>query len=232
LYNFALAYLWVMHLLIITALVSAFFTADVEYNNQDPVVQFWTWFQLNEKKLQNYDKDPARYIGEIHTQLQKIAPGLAVEGEATRNGIRNITITADGDETLFPIVQELVKKSPKLSGWNFIAFRQRVDFESANELSIRAGDIELAVKDMKFFPVREKDSLDIIIYVKGITEDNYMEVAYHGLILLDNLLGEYDCVMKVRSYDFHPMPAKKEELAELKALITLPAYLDRPGLKD
>ncbi|MCR6719679.1 MAG: hypothetical protein NVV59_05150 [Chitinophagaceae bacterium] len=190
--------------------------ANVVFNNQDPVVQFWTWFQLNEKRLSQYESNPEAYFGEIHQQLQKIAPGLAIEGAPAKDGIRNITITADGNEELFYVVQDIVNKAPALPGWRFIAFRQRVPASAAESLSIKVGKLELSVKDMKFFPIIDKDTLDVIIYAKGINDDNYLDVAYHSLILLDNLLGEYDCVMKVRSYDFHPMPSKKRRAGGFK----------------
>ncbi len=44
--------------------------------------------------------------------------------------------------------------------------------------------------------------------------------------LNDNILGEYDCVVKVRNYDFHNMPVKQEELKDLKPLLELADYVD------
>jgi hypothetical protein len=66
----------------------------------------------------------------------------------------------------------------------------------------------------------------MIIYVKGVKEENYIGIAYQGLLLLDNILGEYDCVTKVRSYDFHDMPTKKEELEGLLPLLDIASYVD------
>jgi len=43
----------------------------------------------------------------------------------------------------------------------------------------------------------------------------------------DNILGEYDCVTKVRNYDFHDMPTKENELDELLPLLDLSAYVDK-----
>ena len=61
---------------------------------------------------------------------------------------------------------------------------------------LKAQDHELNPDKMKFFPVVSGDSLDIIIYANNVTEENYNQVAYGGLLLIDNILGEYDCVTK------------------------------------
>ena len=137
-----------------------------------------------------------------------------------------MTISADGDKTLFKTVQAIVAKAPKLSGWHFYAFRQRMPEETIKGMKVNVEGVELDASKMMFFPMQSGDTLDIIIYVKGITEDNFNDIAYAGLMLLDNVLGEYDCVTKVRSYDFHDMPVKEDELAGLRPLLELPKFVD------
>lgn len=194
---------------------------------QDPIVAFWTWFQQHQNRLRQFESDPGKYLQEIHTQVKKIGDGLTIELEPPQNGIINLTFSADGDQELFPLVRSIVDKAPPIKGWHFIAFRQRVDLSRAKSMQLKVGTLTLDPQSMKFFPVVTGDTLDIIIYVKGLTQANYADVSYHGLLLLDNLLGEYDCVMKVRSYDFHPMPAKKEELDTLQPLLEIASYVDR-----
>lgn len=194
---------------------------------QDPIVAFWTWFQQHQNRLRQFESDPGKYLQEIHAQVKKIGDGLTIELEPPQNGVINLTFSADGDQNLFPLVRSIVDKAPPIKGWHFIAFRQRIDLSQARSMQLKVGTLTLDPQSMKFFPVITGDTLDIIIYVKGLTQANYADVAYHGLLLLDNLLGEYDCVMKVRSYDFHPMPVKKEELDPLQPLLEIAGYVDR-----
>ncbi len=193
---------------------------------QDPVVQFWTWFQLNEKKLQDFRAYPSERLGEIHQQLQRISKGLIIEADLNSTGARKIVFSADGNEDLFFAVQDIVKKAPRLAGWEFIAFRQRLAAKEALNLKIEADNISLKLKEMMFFPVLESDTLDVIIYTKNLTAGNYAHIATYSFQLLDQLLGEYDAAKKVRAYDFHPLPGNKKELAELRPLIELPIYID------
>jgi len=197
------------------------------FKRTDPVEKFWTWFRENEKELTDFQKDPDRYLSQILSHAKKIAAGLAIELEPPVNGTINMTISADGVSNLFETVVNIIDKAPTIDGWNFIAFRQRIDSELLKTMKLNAGGRELDPQQMKFLPIIDGDSLDMIIYVKGVTEDNYTDIAYAGLLLLDNILGEYDCVMKVGKYDFHDMPGKKEELADLHPLLEIADWVDK-----
>lgn len=197
------------------------------FKNDASIEKFWTWFKKNEKQLRRFEENPDKYLTEILEEVKKIKPGLAIEFEPPKNGIINMTVSADGDITLFDIVRNIIAKAPTIKGWKFLAFRQRMPLEQIKEMKLKAQNHELDPTRMKFFPVVSGDSLDIIIYAEGITEDNFNQVAYGGLLLLDNLLGEYDCVTKVRNYDFQNIPAKKEELEGLLPLLDIAAYVDK-----
>ncbi|MET0574165.1 MAG: hypothetical protein ABWZ79_22300 [Pedobacter agri] len=192
-----------------------------------PIEKFWIWFKEQEQQLKKFEENPDKYLTEIHTEAQKIKAGLVIELEPPQNGVINMTVSADGDKNLFEDVKSIIAKAPKIEGWNFLAFRQRISLEKVKRMKLKVGDEELDPAKMKFFPVVSGKDLDIIIYTKGVTEENYTQIAYNGLLLLDNILGEYDCVTKVRSYDFHDMPTKKKELEGLMPLIELPAYVDK-----
>ena len=196
------------------------------FKKSDPIEKFWTWFKENEKRLKKFEQNPDKYLSEVLAQAKKIQAGLAIEFEPPKNGVINMTVSADGVRELFEIVQNIVDKAPKIDGWKFIAFRQRMNLELVKAMKLNAGGDELDPNKMRFFPMIADDTLDIIIHIKGVTEENYNQVAYGGLLLLDNILGEYDCVTKVRSYDFHEMPKNKEELDDLLPLLDIASYVD------
>jgi hypothetical protein len=202
------------------------YAATGVFVKKDPVENFWKWFKANQKRLRKFEEDPDTYLNEMLEQVKKIRPGLAIELEPPQNGIIHMTVSANGNEDLFELVQQVVNKAPAVKGWKFVAFRQRMTSEQLKGIKLKAQSHELDPEQMKFFPVVSGDTLDLIIYAKGITEENYNQVAYGGLLLLDNILGEYDCVTKVRSYDFHDMPVTKEELEGLLPLLELAAYVD------
>jgi hypothetical protein len=198
----------------------------VLFNKGDSIEAFWKWFVDNEKKYRNFQDDPDKYLTELFARVKKIAGGLAVELEPPQNGVINMTISADGDASLFSTVQKIVDNAPNIDGWKIFAFRQRMPIEKVKGMILEAHEHTLDPNKIKFHPIVSRGTLDIIVYVEHVTDENKNDVAYGCLMLLDNLLGEYDCVKKVRSYDFHPMPTDQGELAELKPLIEIVNYVD------
>jgi hypothetical protein len=196
------------------------------FKKQDPIGKFWQWFQKNEPRLRYFQQNPDKILTEVLDNAKKIERGLAIEFEPPANNIIKVTVSADGDKNLFSVVKEIVAKAPKIQGWEFIAFRQRMPSDLVKGMVLKAQGHELNPNKMKFFPIVEGDTLDIIVYAENITEENFNQVAYGGLLIIDNILGEYDCVMKVRNYDFHNMPVEKEELKDLKPLLELAEYVD------
>ncbi|RYG40424.1 MAG: hypothetical protein EOO01_27360 [Chitinophagaceae bacterium] len=198
----------------------------IQFSPADPIDDFWIWFTKNEKRLKNFESDPDKYLTELLEQVKKIQRGLAIEFEPPKNGVINMTVSANGNVDLFNLVREMIERAPAIKGWKFIAFRQRMPIAAVKEMKLKVGELTLDPSLMKFFPVIENKQLNIIIYTTGVTEENYNQIAYASFVLLDNILGEYDCITKVSSFDFHPLPEKKEELADLKPLLELAAYVD------
>ena len=79
-----------------------------------------------------------------------------------------------------------LKKAPKIVGWKFIAFRQPLGFDFTLEYQ----GIKLTPSELFFFPIRDEESLDIIIYGKGFKEHDFNTLAHYGLIMMDNVLGD------------------------------------------
>lgn len=218
-------YLYCMMLLRRICLLVLMVTAGLAVYGQDPVVQFWTWFQRNEEQLSKTTSDPTRLLADIQQQLLRVDSGVHLE---MRPGSRapHIIFTADGDIRLFPLLKELVKKAPPLEGWQFTAFRQRMDSAELSRMAVSVNGQARHLSELSFLPVLSKDSLDLIVYVPGITAENYMSVAFECLQLLDHLLGEWDAATQVRHYDFQRVPWQREERMRLRPLQQLPSFID------
>ncbi len=176
------------------------------FNKKDPIESFWNWFTKNKDKLHKIDdSNKDEVLNEILSQLRKVQTELSIEVSREDNGIREMTISPEGDRDKFEIVKSIVKKAPKLDGWEVTAFRQPMGFD----FTLNYQNISLTPSELFFFPIRENGSLDIIIYGKDFKEYDFNTLAHYGLIMMDNVLGEYDCVTKIRYYDF-------KDISELK----------------
>ena len=119
------------------------------------------------------------------------------------------------------MVEQIVSQAPSMQGWEVVAFRQPIKAD----FSLECGDLELTPSELFFQPFEEDGALDIIVYGQGFSEQEEDQLSYHGLILIDNLIGEYDCVTQVRHYDFQELPDEQEREG-LRPLSQLPSFIE------
>ena len=189
---------------------------------KDPISNFWNWFVNNKTKLENInDNNRDELLDAVLEQLHKINDGLSVEISNEFEGIRDIVISAEGDKSNFPIVTKIVSAAPQIQGWTITAFRQPVGIDFTLEYK----NLKFTPSEMFFSPLVREESLDLIIYAKGIKGQDSNTVAHYGLITMDNVLGEYDCVTKVRYYDFHDLDDKVDK-SSLLPLTQVRSFVD------
>jgi hypothetical protein len=186
------------------------------------IKNFWGWF-VREKLLFETMTDANRdeRLNLILEHLAPISDGLALEVSKEFHGVRDIIISADGDKSKFPIVQEIVKGAPKISGWTVTAFRQKAN----EDFVLTYENFRLSPSEMSFRPFIDGDSLDLLIYADSIGSKNQEDVVKYGLIAMDNVIGEYAATLKVRSFEFKD----KREIAKgekVYNLDKLPKFVD------
>ena len=193
------------------------------FKKKDSIEGFWNWFTKHKddlNKIDNNNRD--QILNRILSELSKIKPELSIEISKEENGIREMTISPEGDRDKFETVISIIEKAPKIEGWKFVAFRQPLGFDFTLEYQ----GIKLTPSELFFFPIRDEESLDIIIYGKGFIEHDFNTLAHYGLIMMDNVLGEYDCVTKIRHYDFKDI-SELSDTDDLIPLTELRSYIDQ-----
>jgi hypothetical protein len=137
-----------------------------------------------------------------------------------------MTISADGIEDNFDIVQKIINKSPTIKNWKFIAFRQPYAKGKINKIVITVSGHTLDPKQIMFLPIIEDEKLYIQIFSTDISEETKNKIGYGCLLLLDNIIGEYACVKKVDGYEYYNLTEATEFKNELKPLTEIGEYLN------
>ena len=198
----------------------------MESNNNKLIDEFWKWFGQSELTYRRiFDSHEIDLIDDILNKLIEIQEGLAVEFEKSNN-IYVMTISADGVEENFDIVQNIIDKSLAVKNWKFVAFRQPYGKDRINKLVISVYGHKLDPKEIMFFPIIEDEKLYIQIFSADITEDTKNKIGYGCLMLLDNIIGEYACVKKVDGYEYYNLTEATEFENELNPLTEIGKYLD------
>ncbi|GGK88240.1 hypothetical protein ACD591_19145 [Rufibacter glacialis] len=186
---------------------------------------FWSWFIENQEKLRSILKGEHDYIDLILNELSKIKRGLAVEFEGTADNIL-MTISADGILENFDTVKNLIENAPSIQHWKFIGFRQPVPKEKIKNITVKVSGVQLDPIQLKFLPIVEDDRLYIQIFHEGLTDENENIISYGSLMLLDNIIGEYDCVTKVAGNEFYDLKESEEFIEDLRPLTEMGDFLE------
>ena len=154
---------------------------------------FWHWFQANESRLFDFEKDREKIFDELGTQLHRIRPELTFEFGPQRDGKREFVISADGIKDAFPAVIALADAAPPLPRWKITKFRPRRGFQSPVTLN----GFRIAPDQLRFTIEPDGDKMGITLFIDGYNptaREKYASVVY---LILDQTLGEYDVETKV-----------------------------------
>lgn len=162
------------------------------FNKKDKESKFWNWFVENQEcyynQIENANKKDALFKA-LSKKLKKINSDLVFEfNPIHENGIRELTISADGISSCFIDVENLVKQSPTIPNWKFNAFRQP---KNDDTISINYGNLSIGYSDI-FFRYRDGNygELGVELNIRNYTNEPEWQSAIY--ILLDTLIGEYD----------------------------------------
>jgi hypothetical protein len=186
---------------------------------------FWNWFGENEFLFRKiFDDRESDLIDGILTRLLEIQTGLAVEFEKSED-IYLMTISADGIEEYFDFVQKIILKAPQIPKWKFFALRQPYNKEKLQHFVLTFKGHNLDPKRIMFLPIVEDEKLYIQIFSSDINENTKNNIGHGCLMLLDNIIGEYDCVKKVDGYEYYNLSEATEFESDLRPLTEVAEFL-------
>jgi len=169
---------------------------------------FWKWFQKNESKIYQFEKNREQILDEISEQLSKYKEGVVFEISQEQNGKREFILSADGLKELFPAVQVLKAAAPRLERWSIVAFRPRMNDYASFKLDYAGKEFDPA--NIWIYHRIQDGYFDLIIYQPEYTEEERNAFISGAYILLDMALGEYDVVTGIRYIDHQRLPERPE----------------------
>ena len=191
----------------------------------DTINKFWNLFKANDKQIyEDFENNNIENIEELLEQARQIEPNVLVEIFLSEEGKNQLIVSADGIRENIKSVEKVVEAAPELKHWEVVAFRQRLTETELNDFELQIDDYKWTVNDFWFEPITEEGNLDIIVYHDDYSEENSEGFVMAGFLLLDNVIGEYDVMTKLRYVDF----AKRDDQIKDSTLplIKLSDYVD------
>ncbi len=194
------------------------------FNKQTKEDKFWSWFSKHQETYYNEIENleiREKIFNDLSTELKKVHQDLVFEFSPIHDdGIREFTISAEGIKELFPIVENLVDKSPKIENWQFNAFRQRVP---GDDFDIQYGDFKVGYSDIYFrYQDGEYGKIGIELNIRDFDDSGQSKNAIY--ILLDGLIGEYDITMGIDWIEW--VKLDESNIDTLDPIISLRALMD------
>ncbi|WP_339839912.1 hypothetical protein [uncultured Flavobacterium sp.] len=194
------------------------------FNKESKEEKFWNWFEKNQEtyysEIENLEIRE-KIFNELSKNLKKINEDLVFEfSPIHENKIREFTISAEGIKDLFPVVEKLIEKAPKLKNWKFNAFRQRIP---GDEFEIQYGDLKIGYSDIYYRSEDDNGKLGIELNIRNFDGKGQTQNAIY--ILLDGLIGEYDVTTKIGWIEWVKLDENEKE--NLKPIIELRNEIDK-----
>lgn len=161
---------------------------------------FWHWFQANESRLFDVEKDREKIFDELGMQLHRIRPELTFEFGPQHDGKREFVLSADGIKDAFPAVIALADAAPSLSRWKITKFRPRRGFQSP----VTINGFRLTPDQVRYTIAPDGDKAGLTLFIDGYAPDEREKFASAIYLMLDQTLGEYDVETKVGFVELEP----------------------------
>lgn len=183
--------------------------------------RFWKWFQMNEEMLYSFEIDREGVFDLLANEMRRVDPNLTfLFGPQRENGTREFIISADGISASFTAVEALYAAAPTLSRWSWVKFRPRLD--PGGHMTL--GERKYPADSITYKMYKDEGRVGLVVFMKGLTEDDREFHQHIGFLFLDHLLGEYDVGTRVGFIEF--VSAADERAAGASPLADLPGQFD------
>ena len=196
--------------------------------------RFWQWFENNSERLQTtvFGTDGQareRAMRELAEVSQEAAPGLVLEFCKGQEGNAHaLIVSVDGKSELVDAAKQFVDAAPALPGWNVVAFRPRDEIAGSMEIDLEGE--RLGADDIWFRVTDSSDGLDLILYVRGLTEANKRPRGLAALLIAEHAVGERDTLTLLTSRAARPL-SKAPASESLRSIRELADAVDRVKAK-
>ena len=176
----------------------------IHRNPEIAIAEFWKAFQKHAPALASADSASDPTYEFLLAQLKQIHSGLFFEFCAKSESCELI-VSADGDRSLFGIVESIVAKAPVVPGWSILALKPKLGFPRTTTWN----GFVVRIADVLFEPLTRQGSNDLglRLFVPGLTSES-VDDAHNALLrALDHALGEREFAETIQHTEVHPLPS-------------------------
>lgn len=188
-------------------------------HSKSSIAEFWQSFELNAAKLAQARSADTPVYDELLDTLQEIHEGLFIEF-STSPGECELIITAEGEKSLFPLVEQIVAAAPAVKGWKIFALKPKLGFPEL----IQWEGYQLSIEEVVFDPMEnETGELGLFLLVPNLADEDAQNAHDALLRAIDHGLGEREFAEAVA---FTEIAALEESADEFISLTDLESFIE------
>lgn len=174
--------------------------------------EFWEWFQKHEPEIFDFENNQETIFKSLSKKLYSVHPSLGFAfHEEIQEGKREIILSPNGDKLAIPFLNILHDLMPALDRWQVTLYKPRIQISD----SLKPVEMKNTVFDpgRVTFVLFAKDALIyIIFFVEGYEDKQNQETLQTCvIILLDQLIGEYNAMNKIGDVMIEPADTPFEQ---------------------
>ncbi|MGD9200332.1 MAG: hypothetical protein PVI26_02115 [Chitinispirillia bacterium] len=194
---------------------------QIKANIQKRAKEFWEWFQKNEPEIFNFKNNQDTIFKSLSEKLCSVHPSLGFAfHEQIQEGKREIIFSPNGDKVVIPFLNILYELRPELERWHIILYKPRIPISDCLK-PIEVKNTVFNPEEIKFVLFAKDTLIYIIFFVEGYEDKQKKEsIQTCVIILLDQLIGEYNAMTKIGDVMIQPAdtPLEKGKKYHLKYL--------------
>lgn len=183
---------------------------------------FWRWFAEHAEEfyetVNEQENIPKDFISLVSNKLGNLRNGFFILAGMYDDDTAELIITADGNVSIIPFIEELVASAPSIPNWKFTALKpptNRDDFEVGfSHASLSADNLFFTYKNHSAYP----DLIDIDVVHADITDATKRVFTQGIFIFLENYIGEMECIDLIDSIDIKAKHKAKGDLVPMSML--------------
>ncbi len=184
--------------------------------------EFWIWFSgsadLFYETVKSQESIALNFIDAVSRKLTGLRAGFFILVGMYDDDTAEMIITADGNVTVIPFIEELVSSAPNIPNWRFTALKpptDRDDFEVGfSQASLSADNLFFTYNAQSKYP----DLIDIDVVHADITDATKRLFTQGIFIFLENYIGEMECIELIDNIEIKAKHLADGELIPMSKL--------------
>ncbi len=177
--------------------------------------RFWETFAQEQQEIKDVFAGKSSYdiVDFMNQYLNGISDDISWEfGPAVKTKGDRLVITCETEKKLRPLVDEILKRAPKLDGWEFYGYRfaEGIDFVNANIANRTGGRID----DLRFqMEISKLNQVDVnIIRKRSKSKKHYNQTMSDAFYAVEMLVGEENLDKWIGEVNVVDMPVDSLEV--------------------